>query len=104
MKTRENVFAFSMSCASMQMLQMLALALAPLNQPNPGAQLYRNITEPPKSDPCHPECQFPRLTALGDHSGIVATGIRKPLTRATPLGFACGPEEHRVRRRLPVVR
>ena len=27
LKTRENVFAFSMSCASMQMLQMLALTL-----------------------------------------------------------------------------
>lgn len=82
MKTRENVFAFSMSCASMQMLQMLALALAPLNQPNPGAQLYHfvgNMTEIPKYETCHPECQFPALTALGDDCGIVATGIRKTL-------------------------
>jgi len=80
MKTRENVFAFSMSCASMQMLQMLALALAPLNQPNPGAQLYHfvgNITEPPTYESCHPECQFPALTSFGDDCGIVATGIRK---------------------------
>ena len=79
-KMRENVFAFSMSCASMQMLQMLALALAPLDQPNPGAQLYHfvgNITELPKHEPCHPECQFSALTALGDHCGIVATGTRK---------------------------
>jgi hypothetical protein len=68
-KTRENVFAFSMSCASMQMLQMLALTLAPLGQPNPGAQLYHfvgNITEPPEYGNCHPECQFPGLAALGD--------------------------------------
>jgi hypothetical protein len=80
MKTRENVFAFSMSCASMQMLQMLALALAPLNQPNPGAQLYHfvgNTTEPPKYEMCHPECQFPGLIGLGDHCGIVATGVRR---------------------------
>jgi len=80
MKTRENVFAFSMSCASMQMLQMLALALAPLNQPNPGAQLYHfvgNTTEAPKYETCHPECQFPALTALGDNCEIIATGIRK---------------------------
>ena len=36
LKANENVFAFSASCASMQLLQMLALALAPLDQPNPG--------------------------------------------------------------------
>ena len=50
LKMRENVFAFSMACASMQMLQMLALTIDPLGQPNPGAQLYHfvgNITEPP---------------------------------------------------------
>jgi molybdopterin/thiamine biosynthesis adenylyltransferase len=78
LKMRENVFAFSMACASMQMLQMLALSLAPLGQPNPGAQLYHfvgNITEPPGFGSCHGECQFPGLVALGDHSGIPATGI-----------------------------
>jgi molybdopterin/thiamine biosynthesis adenylyltransferase len=79
LKTRENVFPFSMSCASMQMLQALAFVLAPLSQPNPGAQLYHfvgNITEEPSYTNCHPECQFPKITGLGDHAGIVATGIR----------------------------
>lgn len=80
LKMRENVFAFSMSCASMQMLQMLALALDPLGQPNPGAQLYHfvgNITEPPAFQNCHPECQFPSIVALGDDCGIRVTGPRK---------------------------
>lgn len=91
MKTRENVFAFSMSCASMQMLQMLALALAPLNQPNPGAQLYHfvgNTTEAPQYVPCHPECQFPALAALGDHCGIIATGMRKPKIKTSFRGVS----------------
>jgi hypothetical protein len=76
LKTRENVFAFSTSCAGMQMLQMLALSLAPLGQPNPGAQLYHfvgNITELPAYGSCHSECQFPSLVALGDDGGIPAT-------------------------------
>jgi hypothetical protein len=80
LKMRENVFAFSMSCAGMQMLQMLALTVDPLGQPNPGAQLYHfvgNITEPPAFYNCHPECQFPLLVALGDDCGIRATGPRK---------------------------
>jgi len=79
LKMRENVFAFSMACASMQMLQMLALTLDPLGQPNPGAQLYHfvgNITELPAFDPCHPECQFPSLIALGDDCGIHPCGPR----------------------------
>lgn len=81
LKTRENVFAFSMSCASMEMLQMLALVLAPLNQPNLGAQLYHfvgNITEEPTFGNCHPECQFPSIIASGDDCGIRATGARRP--------------------------
>ncbi len=84
LKTRENVFAFSMSCAGMQMLQMLALSLAPLGQSNPGSQLYHfvgNITEDPIYGICHPECQFPSLVALGDDSRIPATGVRKTLVK-----------------------
>jgi hypothetical protein len=80
LKMRENVFAFSMACASMQMLQMLALTLDPLGQPNPGAQLYHfvgNTTEQPAFDACHPECQFPSLVALGDDCGIHPCGPRK---------------------------
>jgi len=79
LRARENVFGFSMSCASMQFLQMLALTLAPLGQPNPGAQLYHfvgNITEEPAYGKCHSECQFPQITALGDSCGIEATGVR----------------------------
>ncbi len=78
-KVRENVFAFSMSCASLQMLQMLALTLAPLGLSNPGAQLYHFVgghMEPPNFEPCQPECQFPDLIALGDSCGIQVTGIR----------------------------
>ena len=84
LKSRENVFAFSMSCASMQMLHMLALTVAPLDQPNPGAQIYHfvgNITEPPAYGSGHPECQFPALTAFGDAVGIQPTGFRPDLNR-----------------------
>jgi hypothetical protein len=88
LKMRENVFAFSMSCASMQLLQMLALTIDPLGQPNPGAQLYHfvgNITEEPVFGGCHTECQFPSLAALGDDCGIEATGVRKEF-RGIPSG------------------
>jgi hypothetical protein len=75
LKARENVFAFSMGCANLQLLQMLAMVLAPLDQPNPGEQLYHfvgNTMEAPTFGQCHPECQFPSLIALGDYSGVEA--------------------------------
>ena len=79
LKVRQNVFAFSMSCASLQTLQMLALVLAPLDQPNPGSQMYHFVggfMEEPSYGACHPECSFPSLVALGDSSIIRATGLR----------------------------
>jgi molybdopterin-synthase adenylyltransferase len=79
LKSRENVFAFSMSCASLQMLQMLAMVLNPLDQPNPGSQLYHfvgGVMEEPKFGACHPECLFPSFAALGDSCGIPVTGSR----------------------------
>jgi hypothetical protein len=78
LKVRQNVFAFSMSCASLQTLQMLALVLAPLDQPNPGSQMYHFVggfMEEPSYGACHPECFFPSLVALGD-SSIRAIGLR----------------------------
>jgi molybdopterin-synthase adenylyltransferase len=80
LNVRENVFAFSMSCASLQMLQMLALALSPLDQPNPGAQRYHFVGGyMAKTDygMCHVACSFPALIARGDSCGITATGIKK---------------------------
>jgi molybdopterin/thiamine biosynthesis adenylyltransferase len=79
LKSRENVFAFSMSCASLQTLQMLALVLAPLDLSNPGSQLYHFVggdMEEPTFRPCHPQCLFPSLVALGDSSGVMVTGAR----------------------------
>lgn len=79
LKARENVFAFSMACAAQQMLQMLALTIAPLDQSNPGAQLYHFVggfSEEPVFGGCGTECLFPSLIACGDACGVTVTGKR----------------------------
>jgi ThiF family len=79
LRAAENVFAFSMACASLQTLQMLSMILAPLDQPNPGAQLYHFVggfMEPPKFGKCHPNCVFPSIIAQGDHCHFNVTGQR----------------------------
>jgi hypothetical protein len=84
LKSRENVFAFSMSCASLQVLQMLSLVVAPLGLSNPGSQMYHFVggfMEEPKFGQCDPTCLFPQLIALGDSCDIRATGER-PLVSA----------------------
>ena len=75
LRSRENVFAFSMGCGNLQLLQMLAMALSPLDQSNAGTQLYHfvgNTMEEPTFGQCHPKCQFPKLIGTGDHCGVEA--------------------------------
>jgi hypothetical protein len=74
--SRQNVYTFSMSCAGMQMLQMLALVLSPCDQPDPGEQVYRFVggtMDVPKFRTCHPECVFRSIIARGDTTGIKIT-------------------------------
>src|SRR5664280_2203211 len=69
LRVRENVFAFSMGCASMQFNQMLNLALDPLRQANSGEQLYHFVgarMEHSQFEQCQPECVFPGIIATGD--------------------------------------
>jgi molybdopterin-synthase adenylyltransferase len=98
LRSRENVFAFSMSCASLQTLQMLALVLAPLDQPNPGSQLYHFVggfMEEPTFGSCHPECLFPSVVALGDSCGINGTGQRPKIREVnSPCPFPSSTQSH----------
>ncbi len=78
LKARENVFGFSMSCAGLQFLQMLALVLSPLGQPNPGRQIYHfvgNRMEPSQFHRCASGCRFVSCTAKGDLAGLIVTGL-----------------------------
>lgn len=79
LRASENVFAFSMACASLQMLQMLALVISPLGQPNPGSQLYHFVggfMEAQKFEVCDHGCAFSEAISKGDHIGYAVTGQR----------------------------
>ncbi len=81
LRARENVFGFSMSCAGLQFLQMLALVLSPLGQPNPGRQIYHfvgNRMEPPMHNDCAAGCRFAERVGKGDAAGFAVTGVHRP--------------------------
>jgi len=55
------------------------MVLSPLDQPNPGTQLYHfvgNAMQEPMFGECHPHRQFPGFIATGDHCGIEALAAK----------------------------
>ena len=80
LKASENVFAFSMACGSMQMLQFLAMVVAPLGRSDMGAQLYHFVggfMENGISEACHQECLMQSVIAIGDRHPIPVDAPRQ---------------------------
>jgi len=77
MRRNENVFAFSLSAAGFQILQMLMMVVAPLGIANAGEQMYHfvpGLFDEPGFHVCKENCPYPGLTAKGDGTGLVLTG------------------------------
>lgn len=72
----ENVFAFSLAAASLEVLQLLYLVIAPLGLADVGAHMYHFV--PGRLDvdnrSCDEACFYPTLVARGDCSGLGFTG------------------------------
>lgn len=80
MRRNENVFAFSLSAASFEVLQMLMMVIAPLGIANAGAQMYHfvpGIFDNPKFEACDENCLYPGLVAAGESTGLLLTGPHK---------------------------
>lgn len=76
LRRRENVFAFSLAAASLEILQFLSMVVQPSGVSTPGAQNYHFVLGRLDVDPrcfCHEACAFPGLTARGDRAGLVVT-------------------------------
>jgi ThiF family len=76
-RRNENVFGFSLGVASLEILQFLAMVVAPSGIANHGAQMYHFKTatlDHEKEHACNPDCFFPSITAKGDRAGVQVTG------------------------------
>jgi hypothetical protein len=75
-RVNENVFGFSLSVASLQVLQMLSMVIAPSNMPYVGEQNYHFVTGnmDVSSSDCKAPCIFQSITALGERAGLCVTG------------------------------
>ena len=84
-RRNENVFAFSMGAASLQVLQALSMIVSPLGISNPGEQMYhftigRLDVEEPRA--CDSACSYPTLVARGDRTGLIVTGTHQRAVEA----------------------
>jgi molybdopterin/thiamine biosynthesis adenylyltransferase len=75
-KRNENVFGFSLSVASLQVLQMLSFVISPCGISNIGEQNYHFVLGRTDVDYgyCRDTCLYPSLIAKGDSSVIQVTG------------------------------
>src|SRR5207248_2425841 len=76
-RANENVFAFSMAAASLEVLQLVMMVILPMGIPSPGAQLYHFVPgslDAPDFGRCERTCPYRSLTARGDRAGITVTG------------------------------
>ncbi len=77
LRSNENVFAFSMAAASMEVLQFMMMVVAPMGIASAGAQLYHFVPgcfDAPDTRGCEASCPYPSLSARGDRSGVKLTG------------------------------
>ncbi len=84
-KRNENVFAFAMSCAALEMGQFLSMIVAPGGVTDYGAQNYHFANGKIDVDErrCEPNCFFSgHLLARGDRVGFDATGVHRAATAA----------------------
>lgn len=77
LRRSENVFAFSMGCASLELAQFIAMIAAPSAIADVGAQHYDLTTGTIRRDEasCKPTCPYEHdLAALGDDAPVTVTG------------------------------
>lgn len=73
LNAHENVFVFSSHLASMEVLQMLTLFIAPSGVDDVGQQMHHFVTgnqEINRNAQCHENCFFQSIVGRGDFSGI----------------------------------
>mgnify|MGYP001004381015 CR=1 FL=1 len=84
----ENVFAFSSHLASMEVLQMLTLFVAPSGVTDVGQQLYHFVLgtmDIESNKECHENCFFQSVVGRGDFSNVIVYGEHQVAVAARAL-------------------
>lgn len=103
LRRNENVFAFSMNLASLEVLQLLAMVVLPRGFTNAGEQMYDFLHADLRVNRCgcNESCPYPSLSARGDCAGVSFVGehplardtraSRQPITESLPASPISAP-------------
>jgi hypothetical protein len=83
-KQNQNVFAFSLDTAALEILQMLSLVISPLGISNFGEYNYHFVTgslDIERDKSCNDGCPYPLMTGRGDTLPYKLTGLHKEAER-----------------------
>lgn len=89
LRRRENVFTFSLACASMEVLELLRMTVAPGGIPDVGASLYHWTLgrEDRDTTDCEEGCLYSSILACtGDSSGLNVTGYHHAAEKTRAFG------------------
>jgi molybdopterin/thiamine biosynthesis adenylyltransferase len=84
-KRNENVFAFALNCAGLELNQLLSMVIAPGGIADYGAQSYHFVSGAIDRDErgCREGCPFSdHLLGRGDHAGFTGTGFHQAASAA----------------------
>lgn len=87
-ESHENVYPFSANLASLEVLQLLNLFVAPSGIANVGQQMFHFVIgsmEQDKTKECHENCFFKSIEGLGDFSNVVVYGKHEVAEKARNL-------------------
>lgn len=101
LKASENVFAYSQACASLEILQLLSMVVAPLEIANPGEWNFHFVTgtlDCERDSRCAPTCVHERVVGSGD--AVSAPTGRHPIAEQARVTGEPGSIHVRVTRRL----
>ena len=85
LRARQNVYAFSLACASLEILQWLSMSVAPLDIGDPGAWNFHFVTGnmDQSSISCQPGCLQVQQVGDGDCARLAAPTANHPIAEAT---------------------
>ena len=103
----ENVFAFSLACASLEVLELLRMSVAPSDIADVGASTYHWVLGAQARDTagCNPTCPYSgTLLSRGDETGLTVTGRHDAAETARAQRSTHNPAGDSTSRRVPLPR
>jgi len=97
LRRNENVFAFSLAAASLEVLQLVSMVIGPAGIDDYGGQTYHMATGTLETAPstCEARCAYPGFTGRGEQGPHPGTGVHPRAESARAVRIVAGASRER---------